>query len=459
MPNTSLPTAIRRPAIGLLMIFGITCSQVAVRADEWTSLSGTSTVSGELVGLWNGRVLLRLDGGRRVSVKLEDLRAESRIQAEKRFEQLQQEMAQRSEEIRAVAAEASAPAPAEMPELETTAMPAYEPPPPGSDLKQTLLAIRDQSLAGHPRVLFDTLPPSHQELAETWFRTVIFKWDVSFDTARQTLESLGELMISRQRWLFSHPRFAELTEAEQTDLLVFGEFLRRLFAAEVTGLDTLRSRPLAETVAAVDDAAAPLLNRLLAEQVAELSAMLPEIEVEPVADAKAGEMTAKFVVPVVGPIASITGYPLEQRWVWWNAAPQEAAQWWSETTEQWQAVDDGSVPLPAEVATVMNTLGQAVAALQQASTRQEFHRQLDDLLPELTEWVNQWSGFEQPQPQNVAGGFPGGEYQEEFYTPGGSSAGGSSAGGSSAGGSSAGTEFNFEMSEEERMAAESNTPP
>ena len=59
-------------------------------ADQWTNLTGTSTVTGEMLGMWNGRVFLKLEGGRRVSVKMSDLRADSRIQAEKRFEKLQE---------------------------------------------------------------------------------------------------------------------------------------------------------------------------------------------------------------------------------------------------------------------------------------------------------------------------------------------------------------------------------
>ncbi|RPH83516.1 MAG: hypothetical protein EHM77_01700, partial [Planctomycetaceae bacterium] len=45
-------------------------SSSVLAADQWTNLTGTSSVSGELLGIWNGRVLLKLEGRRRVSVKM-----------------------------------------------------------------------------------------------------------------------------------------------------------------------------------------------------------------------------------------------------------------------------------------------------------------------------------------------------------------------------------------------------
>lgn len=390
-------------------------------ADQWTNLNGTSTVTAEMLGMWNGRVLLKLENGRRVSVKKEDLRAESRIQAEARFEELQQRLRQRTDEIKMIAEEASAPAPKEILSGEATGLaavpdsPQYDPVAEGADLRQTLVGIRDQVLAGHLRVLYDTLPASHQKAADELFATMLAKVDAqSIDASRQTLHGVGELILTRQRWLFSHPRMALMNDSQQAELLSSAAFLRVMFSDEVLSIETMRGRSLGETLAKIDEIIAPYLYASLNNPTTGISSMQPDFEVSPAAD---GKMVAKIVLPLLGPIATQTFVSLEGRWAWGETANafQEAVQEAKKSLEQ---VPDNSVSLPPAAQTELAKVDQALNALMQAKTRQEFHRVLDGILPVIAKLVNDWSGYQPPAMPGIAGtmGGAGGYGAEGGYS-------------------------------------------
>lgn len=365
----------------------------AASADQWTSLTGSSTVSGEMIGMWNGRVLLRLDGGRRVSVRMEDLRAESRIQAEKRLVEIQERLQQTRDEIRAIAEEAEAPAPPQA-SAELPAAPSYDPPQPGADLQSTLVAIGDQTLAGHPRIFYDTLPASHQELVDELLATGLAKINTeSFESTRSTLGALAELVLTRQRWLLSHPRFAQLPEAQQAAILDAANLVRALAADDVLGLAALRSRPIAESVTAINDAVSSHIYRLVSEYSSSFAMLLPELQIEPASDES---MSVKVVLPVVGTVGSATYTQVEGRWAAGENA-EAAANRWKEMQQSIEPIPDGSLRLPAAAEPVIAQLDDAVVALQQVTTRQAFHRALDEVLPPLVAAINDWSGYQPPR--------------------------------------------------------------
>jgi len=391
-------------AITSWMLVGL--SSPAAGADQWTNLHGTTTVTGDLLGMWNGRVLLRLEGGRRVTVKMEDLRADSRIQAEKLFEQLQQRMRQRSDEIRVIAEEASAPAPKDALELTDTAAlgidaaPAYQVPAPGAPLRDTLVAIRDQLFAGHPRVFFDTLPPSHQQSLDQLTKLALAKIDnVALESSRKTLLATGDLIISRQRWLFSHPRLAALNDQKQAEVLKTAQMLRVIFADDILSVAALQAQPLAESIAKLDTAVAPYLHAFLNDPVTGISMLKPDIDVEPAAD---GKMVGKLVLPVIGPIFSQTLVAAEGRWAWGESADVLPVAIQAGMTSL-EALPDGAIPLMPTAQAVTNQLDQVVSSLQQAQTRQEFHRKIDEFWPQVVALVNQWSGYQPPNLGGLAG--------------------------------------------------------
>jgi len=423
--------ATKSAAIFLLSVVGSMTPVVA--ADQWTNLHGTSTVTGEMLGMWNGRVLLQLENGRRVSVKKEDLRADSRIQAEARFEELQERLRQRTEEIKMIAAEASAAAPKAILAGETSGMttapdsPRYEPVPEGSDLRQTLVGIRDQLLAGHVRVLYDTLPASHQKAVDDLFKTLLTKIDAqSLDANRRALHGVGEVIVTRQRWLLSHPRLALMNDSQQAELLASAAMLRVLFAEEMMSIEALKDRSLGETIAKIDEIFAPYLFASLNDPTTGISSMRPDFEVAPGAD---GKMVAKVVLPLLGPIYTQTFVGVEGRWAWGESATafQQSVQEMANSLEQ---APDHSANLPPAVQSELAKVDQAVNALLRAQTRQEFHRVLDEILPVIAQLVNDWSGYKPPAMPGIAGamggaggygledGYPGGEGYADMMSSG-----------------------------------------
>lgn len=435
-------------------------------ADQWTNLTGTSTVSGEMIGLWNGRVLLQLDSGRRVSVRMEDLRAESRIQAEKRLAEIQQRLQQRRAEIAQAAQEAEASAPSNAAELPPA--PSYTVPPPGADLRTTLVAIRDQTFAGHLRVFYDTLPASHQQQIDELVALALTKLNTaSFESARTAVHGLAELIVTRQRWLLSHPRLAQLPDDQQRNVIAAAELLRVLTSDEVMSLSSLRSRPFGESIARLDEALAPHLFRLLSNSSLETSSPF-DFEIESGSD---GVMLAKLVVPLAGAIGSAEFKSVEGRWVM-SAAPKAAGfaapgalgpaapgpalygpaaltpgssgpaaltpgslgpgpgplgpgpsgpgapgegraasggpaadDGWDKARASLEPLPEESLRLPPEAEAVLQQFTAALAPLQQAATRREFHRALDELLPQIATVINQASGYQPPRAPGSAGAY------------------------------------------------------
>lgn len=363
-----------------MLIPGLGQSSHALAADQWTNLTGTSSVSGELLGIWNGRVLLKLEGGRRVSVKMSDLRAESRIQAEKRFDELRQLIVNRSGEIRVVAGEASAPAPKEM--AAAIPPPAYQPVADNLDLQQSLTVMSNQLLAGHARVLYDSLPNSQRLAFDQWFAAAVKKIDPqSFDSARNTLASVGDLIVSRQRWLFSHPMLEPMIAGNESQWLALGATMQSLFAEDVTGVQGLRTRPPADSIAKVDEALAPLLFQTLGgESASSLAAILGQVQTAPTQD---GGTTVSLTAPVIGPLGSLVMYPAEGRWIWWGDKPETAAARWQQWTQSLAALSDDSVPLNPTMAGAIRQLDESLRGLKAAPNRQAFHRELDVLVPQL----------------------------------------------------------------------------
>lgn len=375
-------------------------------ADQWTNLNGTSTVTADMLGLWNGRVLLRLENGRRVSVKLEDLRADSRLQAEARLEELQQRMRQRSDEIKLIAEEASAPAPKDSPTgsaasgVASPTAPRYVSVAEGADLRQNLVGIRDQILAGHLRVLFDTLPASHQKAFEDLFVIVLNKLDgETFDANRRTMQGVGELIISRQRWLFSHPRMALMSDSQQSQLLSMAAFLQALFADDVMSVEAMKGRTFGETLAKVDEIIAPYIYATINSPGSGLGLLQPDFEVAPAGENK---MLAKLVLPVIGPVFSQTFVSTERRWAWGESA-NSLQQYFQDMAKTMEQAPDRSAGLPFSLQTEIAKVDQAVNVLMQAKNREDFHRALDGVLPVIAEVVNQWSGYKPPAMQGLAG--------------------------------------------------------
>ena len=153
----SVSAAPRFAIVAALSVIGVCAAQ----AELWTDLRGTRTVEARMIGLWGDSVILELTGGKRVSVKLEDLRSESRIQAQKLANQLKVSRADRVSELQGNAAAASAAAPQPLPT--PSPAPSYKPPQANASVSDFINQIDDAITDGHLVAVYDALPPSYRK--------------------------------------------------------------------------------------------------------------------------------------------------------------------------------------------------------------------------------------------------------------------------------------------------------
>lgn len=359
----------------------------SVAADEWTSLRGTSTVVAKLVGIWNDRALLRLEDGRQVSVKLDDLNAQSRIKAQDQQAQIERTLRTRIGELDAIATEAAAPAPAVMPTQNPA--PSYLPPSDGVDLQSWLDHRQTQAKAGHLRVYYDSLPKSQQGQADELFKLALQKVDPGhWERFRATMHRLADLTVTRQRWLFSHPKFSQLSDSGRQSLLLLASAFRQLGIEDAASLPAFQKRSLPESIALFDELTAPCLHQLIQENSLIAGLLFAPYQVE---SGPNGVMVAKGSLPVVGAVQSLPMVQVEGRWTEGTSAADAQAKW-DEYKKSLEAVPDRSLRFGTEAEAVLNYLSTSLSTLERASSRSSFHRALDEMSTELLPAVNLWAG-------------------------------------------------------------------
>ena len=127
-------------------------------AEQWTNLEGTRTIEGRMVGIWGESVILELLGGRRVAVKMKDLRGDSRIQARKLAQQLVDARESRVSELKGNAAVPGESSPTTTQATGSTGLPGTTMP------QQPISLIRSIPITtGHLLAVYDALPPSYRK--------------------------------------------------------------------------------------------------------------------------------------------------------------------------------------------------------------------------------------------------------------------------------------------------------
>jgi hypothetical protein len=260
---------LRRPQIVRPMIAAVTALLIsgsnAAQAETWTSLRGTHSVQARLIGIWNGSAVLELDGGRRVSVRLSDLRSESRIQAQELAKVIQQSRIGRVKDLQGDAAAAAAPAPDPLPQP-PPARP-YTAPQPGADPGQFLSQLDTAVADGHIVAMFDSLPPSYRKDVNEIVRLGAQKIDPNtWRALLGTIHQLGDVIVTRQRWLLSSPRVKSLPPDQlgkiEGPLLSFAGALRDGLNPEAMQLETLQTMEFGQWLAERDAVMAPHLAQL-----------------------------------------------------------------------------------------------------------------------------------------------------------------------------------------------------
>lgn len=215
-----------RPFSSLSLAIGLAiCAQTQLPAENWTSLVGNRTIQAQMVGLWDDNVILLMSNGRKVSVPMKSLVAESRIQAEEIAERLKSQRQALSDELRQVASAESAPAPDPLPT--PPAAPAYTPLAAGLSADEAVSQIQQQLRDGHLAVIFDALPPSYRSDLDQLVDLAMQKVDPNeWNQGYQQLYRLADLLVTRQNWILSHPR---LSSGDPNSPSAYGEAFDELF--------------------------------------------------------------------------------------------------------------------------------------------------------------------------------------------------------------------------------------
>jgi hypothetical protein len=380
-----------------------------VSGEEWTNLRGTVTIEASLLGIWNGRALLRRGDGRQVAVKLEELNAESRIRAQDMQEEIDKTLEERIKELDAIATEAAAAAPAELPTPEPA--PPYVAPSNDADLLTALEHCQSQAMAGHLRVYFDALPASQQAQVDRLFKSALEKLSAAqYEQFRSTLHRLSDVIVTKQKWLFAHPVFARIAEEDRETLVVVSLAVRQWATPENASIESLKAKPLAESLAQFDEIAAPFLNKLLQTNSLIASVLFPAYQVNTNAE---GKMMAEIALPIVGTVQSVPMVQLEGRWTE-GTTVEEAQAKWATYEKDLAAVADGSLRMSPEATLALNAVSTLSMQLERVKTKNEFHRALDAAMPALTDAVNAWAGV---KPQAPGSGYDSSGYSDTSRTP------------------------------------------
>lgn len=388
-------------AIAALAIFGTS----AVQAETWTSLRGTHSVNARLIGIWNGKAVLEMDGGRRVSVRLSDLQADSRIQAQTLAKGLDKNRSDRVKQLQGNAAAAAAPAPDPLPQPPAAAP--YTPPQPGADPGQFLNQVDAAMNNGHILAMYDSLPPSYRQDIDGIVQLAAQKMDPNaWRSLIGTIHQVGDLIVTRQRWLFSSPRLKALPpdqlEKIEGPLLGMAGLLRTGLDPEAMSLDTLKNTNFREWLANRDTAIAPYL--------AQLNQLDGETGRTFTVDSTRGT-TAVVSISSGGMSQKVTFAQVDGYWVPKSLADGWAASIESTRNELTQAQDGTYMAsagmMVAPVAPVLQSLAQADSAPQ-------FHAAIDTIMTSAQTYVMSMAPMLGGGNSLASRGGPGGGYGEDY---------------------------------------------
>ncbi|MGB0596028.1 MAG: SHD1 domain-containing protein [Rubripirellula sp.] len=429
-------------------------------AETWTSLQGTHSVEARMIGLWDGKVLLQLANGRRVSVPLMSLRSESRIQAEELSRKLKTSRAERIRELQGRAVAEASPAPDPLPQVPAAGN--YVPPTPGANAAQFLEQFDDAVAAGHIQAIYDALPPNYRADIDSLVKLAAQRikpttWQAITGTAHQ----VGDLMVTRQNWFLSSPRMKSL-DADQVEkvrgqVLALANVLRVGLSPEATQLDQMQAVPFSEWLKERDKEVAPYIAQLFKYDDSLARAITVESEKNGIAQVSLTQDSQTSKVTYV----SVDGY-----WV-----PKTLADQWPNLVEDWKnELSNGAASMDTYAALIQAVAGPALQSLANAQNSGDFHAAMEPVFPiaetmisSVAAMMGQSSGLASSQGRGGNSGYQNGyedemgmdaDYEaemgmEEGYGddmggsrggpgPGGFGPGGFNAGGSGSGGGSSG---------------------
>lgn len=342
------------------------------RAETWTSLRGTHSVEAKMVGLWDGNVILQLGDGRRVTVKMSDLRSESRIQAEALAKGIDSSRAVRVGELQGQATAAAAPAPDPLPKPPPA--PDYVAPKKDATPIEFLEQVDAAIASGHILLAaFDALPPSYRSDVSEIVKLAADKLEPStWQALVGTLQTMGDLMVTRQKWFLSSPRIQTLPPEQnrlvEGQVLTLAGLLREGLDPDAMRLEKLKTMDLRQWLAERDQAVAPY-----AAQLFEQSGPSPsrKITVESEKDGTAVVTIEKDERPSRVTYTQVEGY-----WV-----PKTIADGWAESVESWKKdlSEESGASFLDTYATVIEPISPMLEPLTQAGDAGDFHEAMEEL--------------------------------------------------------------------------------
>ncbi len=261
----SVPQVLGAVVVVILVMISQTIFASPTKAESWTDLRGTRTIEARMVGMWGDSVVLELQNGNRVSVELNSLRSESRIQAQQLAREWEKSRVVRVKELQGQAVAAAAPAPDPLPMPPATTP--YSPPDAdqaiGPFLQQIETLVRD----GHLKAVFDALPPSYRNDLGDVIKLASEKvTEETWNKSIGALQEFGDAIVTKQRWFLSSPRVVglppETFETVTQDVMTLAGAMRVGLAPDVISLQKLRDMPTDQWMTDFDKAIAPFVAQL-----------------------------------------------------------------------------------------------------------------------------------------------------------------------------------------------------
>ncbi len=352
----------------MVAAFSVICI-FAAQAELWTDLRGTRTVEARMIGLWGDSVILELTGGKRVAVKMEDLRSESRIQAQKLARQLEMSRADRVAELQGNAAAASAAAPQPLPT--PSPAPAYQPPQANSNVADFINQIDDAITDGHLIAVYDALPPSYRKDVDDVVKLTASQLNqTSWQGLVGTAQRFGDVVINHQNWFLSSPRIQALPpkdfDAVEEQILPFADLMRVGLSPEATNLDQLQTISFGQWLSERDQVIAPYLAQLVDRIGLSIGR---EITVKSEKDG-----VAVINVEQDGGARDIQLVSIDGYWV-----PKTIADDWTANIESLKGDITGTTGMIDSLGLVVGAFNPALSPLANSQSSDQFHAAMDGL--------------------------------------------------------------------------------
>lgn len=406
-PGSRSVLGLGRPALGFLAtaLSVVMCSSVHAQTQRWTSLAGNRTIEAEFVGMWGNNVILDRGSQGRISVDVDALIAESRLQARRMAEKQREFIATARKEVQGQAGGSSAAAPNPLPK--PPPVPAYSPYATGATAAEFIDWFQTQARNGHLLIaIHDSMPESYQKDNEEMMRLSMRPQDAQVtDAGIKVLHSVADLIVTRQNWIAEHPDLQQLPPGLMDKIkpivLNICGIIREGLDPEYCKVSDLQSVPFRQWLADLDNRIAPYMAELY-------PLYFPQTKITVVNESN-GKATiqAGLSGAIKGQLISVDGH-----WVLDSMAPDK---WKAEVEAQRKLLaslpdsQEGGAFGTAMASTFLLGIDQQIQSLKEANSAEEFYAAVESAVADFSSAAGAGGGmpFQMPDLQAMFAG-PGG---------------------------------------------------